>query len=121
MRSWGACSRLCCYRGLRRAALRAAPLMGPARAAQLSYSGAAAPADEGAAMVRGLQAPGAAVDAQLAAGRIRVFGRARPLDGDGDADDAEAPGSGAPPRRLLVTRARAGRAATGMHVPSCST
>ena len=51
------------------------------RHAQLSYSGGAASADEGAAMVRGLQAPGAAVDAQLAAGRIRVFGNGRALDG----------------------------------------
>jgi len=66
-------------------------------------------------MVRGLQAPGAAVDAQLAAGRIRVLGRARPLDGDGALGDAEAPGSGAPPRRLPVTRA-SGRAAPGTQI-----
>lgn len=47
--------------------------------AQLSYSGGAAPADEGAAMVRGLQASGAAVDTQLASGAIRVFGSGRAL------------------------------------------
>ncbi|KAK9820869.1 hypothetical protein WJX81_007795 [Elliptochloris bilobata] len=61
---------------------------------KLSYSGGTAPADEGAAMVRGLQAPGAAVDAQLAAGRIRLFGNGRALDSAGVPDDAAASSDG---------------------------